>query len=776
MYLLKKLSRELWLQKKQFFAIFMMSFLGIAVLVGMDAESAGDRKSMRAYYEETNMADYHVEGRIFSREDLRLLRADPAVRNAQRSRVEQAKLPDLKQGDKETDLIAQFVEENAVSRPRILEGEAFDAGGKGIWLEAIFARANHLSVGESLTIKLGDKRITQTIRGLIMAPEYIVYYSPAGEMIPDYTAFGYAFLPGSCYPSDSDDFYTCVQLDTKTESEEIPYDEMRAFKDRLKVLLETDDLTVLDRTQMPSHRDFSAEIEQHETFAVLFPGIFLIIAFLGMVTTMTRMTVRQRTVIGTMKALGFSNAAVMLHYVSFGTAISLIGAVLGFAVGRAWMPPLINMSMQSMYTMPDWQHEATSLSYGACIVVVALSTLVSCMTCRRIMKENPASALRQKAPKSIKITRFERSFLWKKLPLSIQWTLREVRQNRLRSMMGLLGVAGCMMIILGAFGCMDSIEYMPDNAYERMMIGRSIITMEDGEDAFTANEYARRFHGQAVEVVSAEFSDPEKTVLKTGSLTVLGDGNLARFYDENGEKEIFLHDGEVFMSRKMAELLDLRPGMLFSFHMIGEKDVHTCRIAGINKDPSTQGISMTEKTFRDLEQDFVPNRIYTNYRISADLSDELPVKNVQTVAQLRADLLAGMDVMSTMINIMVVCGVALGLIVLYNLSELSFVEKERDYTTLKVLGMQAGTVRGIIFTELLVIGVIGILLGVPLGLEFLRLMWTTMGESVDIAPVVFASSYVRSALITIGVIVVSCLLICLRTRHMNMVDALKSNE
>ncbi len=435
MYLLKKLSRELWLQKKQFFAIFMMSFLGIAVLVGMDAESAGDRKSMRAYYEETNMADYHVEGRIFSREDLRLLRADPAVRNAQRSRVEQAKLPDLKQGDKETDLIAQFVEENAVSRPRILEGEAFDAGGKGIWLEAIFARANHLSVGESLTIKLGDKRITQTIRGLIMAPEYIVYYSPAGEMIPDYTAFGYAFLPGSCYPSDSDDFYTCVQLDTKTGSEEIPYDEMRAFKDRLKVLLETDDLTVLDRTQMPSHQNFSSEIEQHETFAVLFPGIFLIIAFLGMVTTMTRMTVRQRTVIGTMKALGFSNAAVMLHYVSFGTAISLIGAVLGFAVGRAWMPPLINMSMQSMYTMPDWQHEATSLSYGACIVVVALSTLVSCMTCRRIMKENPASALRQKAPKSIKITRFERSFLWKKLPLSIQWTLREVRQNRLRSMM-----------------------------------------------------------------------------------------------------------------------------------------------------------------------------------------------------------------------------------------------------------------------------------------------------------------------------------------------------
>nr|MCR4704483.1 hypothetical protein [Lachnospiraceae bacterium] len=178
MILLKKLARELWLQKKQFFAIFMMSFLGIATMAGMDAESAGARLSMNGYYESSNMADYRIEGRSFSRDDLRILKQDPDILHAQRCRIEQGKLPDLKMGENETDIIVQFTEDNVVSKPRVLSGAPYDPLQKGIWLEEIFARANHLSVGDTLTIKLGDKRITQTIRGLVMAPEYIVYYSP----------------------------------------------------------------------------------------------------------------------------------------------------------------------------------------------------------------------------------------------------------------------------------------------------------------------------------------------------------------------------------------------------------------------------------------------------------------------------------------------------------------------------------------------------------------------------------------------------------------------
>lgn len=178
-----------------------MSFLGLAVYAGMDAEYTGGTRSAAQYYEETNLA---------------------------------------------------------VQRSLTLDGTAPFLGGK---------------------------------------EEYVYYTSGRNELVSDYAAFGYAFLPSSCYPGeDEQEIYDTLQIDV---GQKIKKEEENDFKEKLKAALDKKDLLVADRTQNSSYASFKSEMDQHFVFSFLFPAVFLMIAFLGIVTTMTRMTANQRTQVGT---------------------------------------------------------------------------------------------------------------------------------------------------------------------------------------------------------------------------------------------------------------------------------------------------------------------------------------------------------------------------------------------------------------------------------------------------------------------------------------------
>ena len=132
--------------------------------------------------------------------------------------------------------------------------------------------------------------------------------------------------------------------------------------------------------------------------------------------------------------------------------------------------------------------------------------------------------------------------------------------------------------------------------------------------------------------------------------------------------------------------------------------------------------------------------------------------------------------MNTMIALMIGVAVMLGLVVLYNLSELSFVEKVCEYTTLKVLGLQERVIRGMILTQNLIVGVIGVIAGIPLGKAFTHAMFSDMGETQDMVEVITVNSYLTASAGAIVIALAAGLMMSGRIRHMNMVDALKSNE
>lgn len=783
--LFRKLRRELWEQKTQFFAIFMMSFLGLLIYVGMDAESSGAWASAQEYYDTCALADFWVQGACFSQDDAALVRSLPGVRDVQRCRTVDAKAEGIiGKGSEEAEMTLYFLEENNVSTPYVVRGEAFDVNKKGFWLDEQFAGRQKLSPGDELTVKTGDEKLTLKILGTVMSPEHVYYSSKQEEMVPDYGTFGYAFLPGDCYlmmsgngMPETDSFYNMLKVDT-FETYTNDGNVSAAMKDEIKKLLGMDDLLITDRKENASYSTFLAEMEQHRTMSVMFPAIFMIIAVLGITTTMTRMAANQRTQIGTMKALGFSDGRILVHYVSFGFAVCLAGSVCGAFVGAKWFPMIVMNSMKQIYLLPQWKIRFSIRHLMAVLVVTAIATFVCFLACRKELKGMPAQTLRPKAPKNIKPSTFERTAAWRAMGFVAQWNIRDIRKNKLRTLMGVFGVAGSMMLLICAFGCRDSMNYMPEQMFGKLNLNERTIVFEPGTDAFTVGEYARKYGGQQVQISSIELVGKEGTreqKVKSASLTVVDSGSMMRFqdYDQN---EMRLTRDDVLISTKMAELLGVQPGEIVRFRIMGEDTVYRVRITGCNRTPTGQGLTMSAQRFRELECDFEPNQVLTNYRLPDDLADEDEVQAVQDAHVRRQEMFDSLSIMNTMIALMIGVAVMLGLVVLYNLSELSFVEKVREYTTLKVLGLQERVIRGMILTQNLIVGVIGVIAGIPLGKAFTHAMFSDMGETQDMVEVITVNSYLTASAGAIVIALAAGLMMSGRIRHMNMVDALKSNE
>lgn len=761
--LLRKLWRDLLQNKTQFLSIFLMSFVGMWIFVGLDAESSGAERAVNAYYEEYNLADLWVQGADFSEDDLKSVLSAKGVKKAERRFL----LNGTAELEGNPYLYIGFLTSNDISKLVLKQGEAYKEGKDGIWITGDFAKAKRLEIGDTLSVKIKGQKAASIIRGFIESPEYVYYISDTDMMYPDYTKYGLVFLSDTQYPDQAHPVYNQILIDADGSVD------LQAMKEEVEALLDRDDVVVTDRKQNTSYQTFDSEVSQHKAMGVMFSTVFLLIALLGIVTTMARVTSNQRTQIGTMKALGFSKWVITKHYVSYGLVISLVGSLLGAWVGYYTFPELILSMFEGVYKVPNLRGAFTSSSALAIVFAVVISTFVSFLACRKELADPPAVTLKPAAPKKIRHSALEKSRFWLMLNFSTQWNLRDVLRNKVRSIMGIVGVTGCTMLMLCAFGCRDAVKGMVDKMYGELLTGENKIMLSSETDYAEAFDYAKQYGGQMVEEAAVEFlSDSAR---KNGTVTVVDNGNYIHFQDET-LKNIPLTQNGIALTRKMAQNLNVKQGDFIKWHVIGDDEWQYTRISQIYRDPSMQGIAMTRDTFESLEYTFMPTSIWTNKSVPKSLSDEDAVQAVLNVAEMKSGFHENMEMMNVMIGMMVTGAVVLGLVVLYNLGVLSFVEKMREIATLKVLGFKSIRIRGILQKQNIWLTVLGILFGIPIGYGLLLLICGTMSETMDLIPVISMLSYFYSVggtfLVSIGV----NLMLSGKVKTIDMVDALKGVE
>lgn len=386
--LFRKMWRDLLRNKTQFISIFIMALLSMLVFVGLDAEASGAQRASDNYYAKYNLADIWVMGAGFSEDDVHMLEKLKGIDSAER----EVYLTGTVNREDNPYMYVEFLTTNNISEMMMYEGEKYEPEKEGIWLEKSYCDANGVKLGDKFSFKVEGFTIDSTVSGIMDSPEYVYYVSEEDVMYPNYAKCCLGFLSDSAFPI-TPVTYNRIKIKLKEGAD------VEATKQLIEDSFDRDDIAVTDRKQNLSFATFDAEIKQHKEFGVIFAIVFVLIALLGIVTTMARVTANQRTQIGTLKALGFTKRKITWHYVSYGIVISAAGSVVGAILGMSLIPPWILGMFNGSYLVPNLKGYFSPQSLWVMVASIIVSGIVSYLSCRKELKDPPAITLKPPAPK-----------------------------------------------------------------------------------------------------------------------------------------------------------------------------------------------------------------------------------------------------------------------------------------------------------------------------------------------------------------------------------------
>lgn len=759
----KKRLRDIRQNKMQFFNIFIMVFLGVFVFAGIHAYMDGMEKSADNYYKNNNFQDLWLSGENFSNEDLEKVKNTENVKDAERMLTINTEL----ENKKDVTLDTNFIESNNISKMYVVDGEEFSKDKKGVWFDSYLAKNLNLKVGDEITVTYQNMKITEKIVGVVNTPDHVYFVKDDTEIFPTHKNYGFIYLSINELPQGMPKIFNqiIVDVDNTDKTQETKADLENNIKSAV---------AVTDRESNVSYQGYNSEIEEGTTYSGVFTFLFLFIAVLSVTTTMNRFVKKQRTQIGTLKALGFKNRKIINHYVGYGFIISLTASVAGLLVGKFALGGFfLNMEM-SYFEVPVYNTVLIPVVYILAIAVVILITIVTYFSCRSILKESAVEALRIEIPK-VKSTKFDLTTkgIFKKASISTRWNLRDVGRNKGRSLMAIVGITGCTMLMLCAFGMMDTMKSYLSWEFDKISNFEYKLSLSNNYTNEQFTNITEKYGNETSETFGIEIKNNGKK--ETNTLTVNDAPDKLKYTNHNKEYMDLKDDG-IYITEKLSEKYGLKVGDEITWHIFGDDNWHTCKIIGLNRDPQNQQLNMTRKYFESLGLTYRPDVVYTD----EDLSNTKTIDGVDTIQSLTT-LKQGMESMletvQTMIVLLIVVSAILGFVIIYNLGILSFTEKQYQFATLKVLGFKDKQIKNIFVKQNLWLTIVGIAFGLPLGFWMLDYIFkSALGDNYDFNAYINFVSYLYA---TVGSFVVSVVVnkvLSRKVKRIDMVSSLKGNE
>lgn len=759
----KKRLRDIRQNKMQFFNIFIMVFLGVFVFAGIHAYMDGMEKSADNYYKNNNFQDIWLSGKNFSNEDLEKVKNTENVKDAERMLTINTELEN-KDG---VTLDTNFIESNNISKMYVVDGEEFSKDKKGVWFDSYLAKNLDLKVGDEITFTYQNMKITEKIVGLVNTPDHVYFVKDDTEIFPTHKNYGFIYLSINELPQGMPEIFNqiIVDVDNTDETQETKADLENNIKSAI---------AVTDRESSVSYKGYNSEIEEGTTYSGVFTFLFLFIAVLSVTTTMNRFVKKQRTQIGTLKALGFKNRKIINHYVGYGFIISLIASLAGLFVGKYALGTFfLNMEM-SYYEVPVYNTVLIPVVYVLATAVVALITLVTYLSCRSILKESAVEALRLEIPK-VKNTKFDLTTkgIFKRASISTRWNLRDVGRNKGRSLMAIVGITGCTMLMLCAFGMMDTMKSYLSWEFDKISNFEYKLSLSNNYTDEQFTNITEKYGNQTSKSYGIEIKNGDKK--ETNTLTVNDAPDKLKYTNHNKEY-IDLQDDGVYITEKLSEKYDLKVGDEITWHIFGDDNWYTCKIVGLNRDPQNQQLNMTRKYFESLGLAYKADVVYTDEDLSTTKTID-GVDTIQSIATLKQGMESMLETTETMVVLLIVVSAILGFVIIYNLGILSFTEKQYQFATLKVLGFKDKQIKNIFVKQNLWLTVVGIILGLPLGFLMLDYIFkSALGDNYDFNAYINLVSYLYA---TVGSLVVSVVVnkvLSRKVKRIDMVSSLKGNE
>lgn len=544
----------------------------------------------------------------------------------------------------------------------------------------------------------------------------------------------------------------------------------------------------------PGCLSYGEDADRVDSIAAVFPVFFILIAALVCCTTMSRMVEEQRTETGTLKALGYSSGTIIMQYVLYAAIASVIGSLVGTALGFTFLPGIIFKCYETMYRYPEFNSPVIPGYTAGCMIVSLLCTTGSAaVTSISELSDVPASLIRPKPPKNGKRIFLEKiGFIWRRMKFSYKVTFRNLLRYKSRFLMTLVGIGGCTALLLTAFGLKEAIACIADKQYDEIFLYDAMAVLgdkADDEDRAALNEViessdeiiSRMSVIQETKEVYSQSADRECYIFAPSDILVLNDYIVLRRRADG--TPIMLEDGKVVINEKLGNMLGVGKGDTLDIEGAESSVV----ISDITENYTFHYVYMTRSTYTSLFGEKADNIVLINTgdtpekAVRDDVSSRLIACDGVVSASFTYDgtdnfrkLVSSLDLI---VIVLIAFAGALSLLILFNLANININERVREIATIKVLGFFDGEVSAYIYRENIVSAVIGIGGGLVLGIFFERFVVKTAEvDEVMFSPDIPWFCFILAAAVMMIFTAVVNVLLHFKLKKIDMASSMKAIE
>ena len=548
---------------------------------------------------------------------------------------------------------------------------------------------------------------------------------------------------------------------------------------------------VQDRSSLSGYANVKSDAAAIEAIGTMFPILFLIVAVLISLTTITRMVEEERGLIGTYKALGFTDGEIRRKYLTYSSSACVLGGLLGDFCGFVVLPKLLFIIFGVMYEFPvyeihfDWLYGTTGI-----ILFVVVITITAFFACQSGLRHMPAVLMRPKTPKSGSRVFLERiTFVWKRMSFLNKVTARNLFRYKKRLLMTIFGIMGCTALVLCGFTIQDSVNDLMLFQYDEVY-RYDMMTVSADDDHEKVMEYLKASEGveafQEVRIETVKLKNRQGAA-ENMQITVLPDNGsfdgYITFTTPDGE-EIHLGAEDVFVTENASLVLDF--GIADTIYL-QNMDLVQCESAAtqIVENYLGNGVYMRETQYEKLFGECSPNgalvRLLGTDEEKLALAQAFGTKEelltCTSTQEMKEEFSVAFTLIRMVVVIVLVLAAALAFTVLFTLATTNISERDRELATIKVLGFYDGEVHSYVNKETMILTGIGILAGIPVGKVFgAALMGSLEMSGILFKPTLHQNSYIISVFIVFGFALLVNLITNRVLDKINPVEALKSVE
>jgi putative ABC transport system permease protein len=784
--LFRNLLRDIRKSKGQFISILIIVILGVTFYTAINSAFKNLSSSSAKYYEDYRLADIWVElynSPISINE--KVLRI-PNVRTATGRIVKDASVDISEENATLRFITLPDIKKDIVNDISIKSGRYFSASDSNqCLLDEDFFKANNLNLGEYIYPIINGNKVKLKIVGSVKSPEFVYTLKDSSEIMTDNKKFGIIYIKQSFGEAifDFKGSVNNISIQISNGSD------VKTVKDDIKKALKNYGVkSVIDRDEQTSSKTISEEIKQLKSMGGSFPVIFFMVASVIIYIMMGRMVENQRTQIGVLKAVGFTNTQVMSYYMSYSAIIAFSGSFIGSIIGT-----YMGASMTKLYNQYFNLPLAEIKIYGEFVIPAFMLTLFFCLfagyhSCKAIFKIMPSEAMREKSPESGKKIFIEKiNLIWRNISYLGKIIVRNLFRYKKRALLTSLGVIFSSAILLVALSMGDSMDFMIKQQYGNIQNYDIKVKFSKLISVEELNNIKNITHVNKVEPVletGVEISNGWRSK-EVGFTALIKEPQMYKVEDNNGNS-ISLPQNGILLSEKLVNILGVKvnDSVVVKFYFPG-KEKKEMVVKGI----VVQYLGLSTYTSMDnlkniLGEGMVAssavlklNDINYENEVKDKLKNMANVTSVESKTDSLNALLKNMGAMKASIGVYITLAGILLIAVLYNIATINIFERQRELATLKVLGFNNNEVKKLIFNENYIIVIFGMIIGLPVG-KWLgaSLMASSSTDAYTIPYVVEFKTYIIAIILTLVFTAITNLTLMKKIKALDMIEVLKNKE